>query len=105
MQGGFTRAKLLLRFLGELLNCGLVEAQEYGDMLATLCAGYVKTEARRVRQPCRDMLAYMVLSAVLRVGPTLSKVRTTSNLAVILRLIFLPGMLFLLEYVGRSFPS
>lgn len=75
MQGGFIRAKLLLRFLGELLNCGLVEAQEYGDMLATLCAGYVRTEVRRVRQPCRDMVAYMVLSAVLRVGPTLSKAR------------------------------
>ncbi|CBN78893.1 conserved unknown protein [Ectocarpus siliculosus] len=44
-KGGFIRAKLLLRFLGELLNCGLVEAQEYGDMLAMLCAGYVKTEA------------------------------------------------------------
>jgi len=43
-KGGFLRAKLLLRFLGELLNCGLVEAQEYGDMLATLCAGYVRAD-------------------------------------------------------------
>eukprot|EP00752_Nemacystus_decipiens_P006113 g5514.t1 len=72
-KGGFIRAKLLLRFLGELLNCGLVEAQEYGDMLTTLCAGYVTTELRDVRQPCRDMMAHMVLAGVLRVGPTLSK--------------------------------
>ncbi|CAM9491150.1 unnamed protein product, partial [Hapterophycus canaliculatus] len=72
-KGGFLRAKLLLRFLGELLNCGLVEAQEYGDMLATLCAGYVRTENGEVRQPCRDMVAYMVLSGVLRTGPALSK--------------------------------
>lgn len=74
-KGGFIRAKLLLRFLGELLNCGLVEAQEYGDMLTTLCAGYVTTELRQVQQPCRDMIAHMVLAAVLRVGPTLSKAR------------------------------
>lgn len=74
-KGGFLRAKLLLRFLGELLNCGLVESQEYGDMLATLCAGYVRTELGHVQQPCRDMVAHMVLSGVLRVGPTLSKAR------------------------------
>lgn len=43
-------------------------------MLATLCNGYVRTDSRQVRQPCRDMIAYMVLSAVLRVGPSLSKV-------------------------------
>lgn len=55
-----------------------MEAQEYGDMLATLCAGYVKTEAGQVRQPCRDMVAYMVLSGVLRTGPALSKVRQIS---------------------------
>ncbi|CAM9489980.1 unnamed protein product [Scytosiphon promiscuus] len=74
-KGGFLRAKLLLRFLGELLNCGLVEAQEYGDMLATLCSGYVRTELGQVRQPCRDMVAYMVLSGVLRTGHALSKAR------------------------------
>lgn len=74
-KGGFIRAKLLLRFLGELLNCGLVEAQEYGDMLTTLCASYVTTELRQVQQPCRDMMAHMVLAGVLRVGPTLSKAR------------------------------
>ena len=74
-KGGFIRAKLLLRFLGELLNCGLVEAQEYGDMLTTLCAGYVTTELHHVQQPCRDMMAHMVLAGVLRVGPTLSKAR------------------------------
>ena len=73
-QGGFLKAKLLLRFLGELLNCGLVQPQEYGDMLTILCSGYVTTEFRHVQQPCRDMMAHMVLSGVLRVGPTLSKV-------------------------------
>ncbi|CAM9524584.1 unnamed protein product, partial [Laminaria digitata] len=72
-EGGFMKAKLLLRFLGELLNCGLVQAQEYGDMLTILCSGYVTTEFRHVQQPCRDMMAHMVLSGVLRVGPTLSK--------------------------------
>ena len=44
-------------------------------MLTTLCAGYVTTELRQVQQPCRDMMAHMVLAGVLRVGPTLSKVR------------------------------
>ena len=77
-QGGFLKAKLLLRFLGELLNCGLVQAQEYGDMLTILCSGYVTTEFRHVQQPCRDMMAHMVLSGVLRVGPTLSKVTPKS---------------------------
>lgn len=44
-------------------------------MLTTLCAGYVTTELRNVQQPCRDMMAHMVLAGVLRVGPTLSKAR------------------------------
>lgn len=80
VQGGFLRAKLLLRFLGELLNCGLVQAQEYGDMLTTLCASFVSTEHLHVKQPCRDIVTYMVLSAVLRVGPSLSKARIVAML-------------------------
>lgn len=80
VQGGYLRAKLLLRFLGELLNCGLVQAQEYGDMLTTLCASYVSTEHLQVKQPCRDIVTYMVLSAVLRVGPSLSKARIVTKL-------------------------
>lgn len=80
VQGGYLRAKLLLRFLGELLNCGLVQAQEYGDMLTTLSASYVSTEHLHVKQPCRDIVTYMVLSAVLRVGPSLSKARIVTKL-------------------------
>lgn len=72
------RAKLLLRFIGELVNCGLVQAQEYGDLMSTLCASYVTTEQRSdLKQPCRDLVASMVLSGVLRAGPALSKVGTS----------------------------
>ncbi|CAM9797122.1 unnamed protein product [Choristocarpus tenellus] len=72
-QGAFMRAKFLLRFLGELVTCGLVQAQEYGDMLATLCSGYVNCNDGTVKQPCKDMLVHMLLSCILCTGSTLVK--------------------------------
>lgn len=59
--------------MGELVNCGLVQAQEYGDMLCTLSSSYVITDQREIKQPCRDIVAHMVLSGVLRAGHALSK--------------------------------
>ncbi|CAM9566946.1 unnamed protein product [Discosporangium mesarthrocarpum] len=71
--GAFLKAKLLLRFLGELVNCGLVQAQEYGDMLTTLCTGYMTCADISIKQPCKDMVADILLSSVLWTGATLSK--------------------------------
>ncbi|CAN0318388.1 unnamed protein product, partial [Phaeothamnion confervicola] len=69
--GAFIRAKMLLRFLGELANVHLVRYSELGDVLAAMSALYVEGDDPAIKQPCRDLVAYCVAAALPWCGPGL----------------------------------
>jgi hypothetical protein len=61
-----------VRFLGELVNCRLIRASEFGDLLTTLVHSYVSVEDdAAVAQPCRDLITSVVIGALPWCGATL----------------------------------
>jgi hypothetical protein len=69
--GAFLRAKLCVRFLGELVNCRVIRASEFGDLLTTLVHSYVSVEDAAVAQLCRDLITSVVIGALPWCGATL----------------------------------
>eukprot|EP00611_Tribonema_gayanum_P005220 TRINITY_DN14488_c0_g1_i1.p1 TRINITY_DN14488_c0_g1~~TRINITY_DN14488_c0_g1_i1.p1 ORF type:complete len:968 (+),score=324.05 TRINITY_DN14488_c0_g1_i1:151-3054(+) len=67
--GAFLRVKLLVRFLGELVSCNLISAQEFGWVLTSLVDSYVCGNG--VLQPCADVIAGIVITALAWSGPVL----------------------------------
>ncbi|KAG5176351.1 hypothetical protein JKP88DRAFT_265396 [Tribonema minus] len=67
--GAFLRVKLLVRFLGELVSCNLISAQEFGWVLTSLVDSYVCGNG--VLQPCADVIAGIVIVALAWSGPVL----------------------------------
>ncbi|CAM9779171.1 unnamed protein product [Chrysoparadoxa australica] len=74
--GAFIQAKLLLRFLGELCNCRLVRPSELVDLFMLLGSNYLPdpdppNSERVLNQPCKDIVAHMLASALLWCGHTM----------------------------------
>ena len=54
------------------MNCRLIRASEFGDLLTTLVHSYVSVEDdAAVAQPCRDLITSVVIGALPWCGATL----------------------------------
>jgi hypothetical protein len=71
--GSLLRVKLYLRFLGELCNCGVVNASDLGDFMASLVDMHLSATDDEVGPPCKDLIVYTVMASLPWCGQSLNK--------------------------------